>query len=166
MQRLPCLVLILGLAVGLLGTVHAQQSSRFGLGAQILASTAGNNVGPGFRFRVSTPINQDVSLGVGSGITGFIFRGRDDAAFALDPQVSAIVSFGTNGAQTNYAFGGGGAYVPFGATSANSGPTFHLGIGRAWLLQESSLFVEFNPAFLVGEEQTSLVLPIRVGVIL
>lgn len=166
MPRLSCFVLLLSMTVGLLGAAQAQPSARFGLGAQVLASTADNNVGPGFRFRVSTPVNEDVSLAVGSGLTGYIFRGRDDAAFALDPQVSAIVSFSTNGAETTYVLGGGGAYVPFGATSANSGPTFHLGAGRAWLLQESSLYVEFNPGFLVGEERTTLVLPLRIGVIL
>lgn len=168
MQRLTCFLLVLGLTVGLLGSAHAQQSSRTGLGAQVLVSTAENNVGPGFNFRVSTPINSDVSLAVGSGLTGFIFRGRDDAAFALDPQVSAIVSFSTTtvGSQNTYVLGGAGAYVPFGATTAQSGPTFHLGIGRAWLLQESSLFAEFNPGFLVGRQRTTLVLPIRVGIIL
>lgn len=166
MRRLPLLLLLLGLTTSLAGPAQAQNESRLGVGAQVLVSTAGNNVGPGFHVRASTPINQDVSVAVGSGLTGFIFRGRDDAAFALDPQVSAIVSFSMSGAESTYVLGGGGAYVPFGDTSTESGPTFHLGIGRAWLLRESSLFVEFNPGLLVGEESTTLVLPLRIGVIL
>lgn len=166
MQRISSLLLILGLALAVAGPVQAQNDARFGVGVQVLGSTADNNVGPGLRFRVSTPINQDVSVAVGSGITGYIFRGRDDAAFALDPQVSAIVSFASTNAETTYVLGGGGAYVPFGDTSAESGPVFHLGIGQAWLLRESSLFFEFNPGFLVGQESTTLVLPFRVGVIL
>lgn len=166
LQRLSCLLLLLGFTMSLTKATHAQNQSRFGVGAQLLGSTADDNVGPGIRFRVSTAINQDVSLAVGSGLTGYIFRGQDDASFALDPQVSAIVSFSTARTETMYVLGGGGVYVPFGDTSTESGPTFHLGVGRAWLLKESSVFFEFNPGFLVGKETTSLVLPLRVGVIL
>lgn len=167
MRRLSCLLLAIGLMASLIGPAQAQErTSRFGLGLQTLWSTADGDIGPGLHFRASTPLNPDVSLAVGSGFTGFIFRGRDDSAFALDPQVSAIVSFSTEAAHTTYVLGGIGAYVPFGDTDAESGPTFNLGLGRAWLLEESSLFVEFNPGFLIGEESTTLVLPVRVGVIL
>lgn len=169
MQRLSCLLLVFGLTFSLASAAQAQERpSRFGLGLQILGSTASGDVGPGLHFRASTPINSDVSLAVGSGLTGYIFRGRDDSAFALDPQVSAIVSFSTstNPAQSTYVLGGVGAYVPFGDTNAESGPTFNLGVGRVWLLDESSVFAEFNPGFLVGEESTTLVIPIRVGIIL
>lgn len=166
MRHVSCLLLLLGVTLSL-SPVHAQDDrpSRVGLGIQMLGSTASGNVGPGLHLRASTPLNSDVSLAVGSGLTGFIFRGRDQAAFALDPQVSAIVSFSTAQAENMYALAGVGAYVPFGDTNTESGPTFNLGIGRAWLLQESSLFVEFNPGFLIGQESTTLVLPIRVGVI-
>lgn len=167
MRRLSCLLLAAGFMLSLVGPAQAQErNSRFGLSLQMLASTADGNVGPGLHFRASTPLNSDVSLAVGSGLTGFIFQGRDDSAVALDPQVSAIVSFSTKSARTTYALGGIGAFVPFGNTDAESGPTFNLGFGRAWLLEESSLFVEFNPGFLVGEESTTLIFPIRVGVIL
>ncbi len=167
MRRLFGLLVVLGLLGGLAAPAQAQSDqSRFGLGLQLLGSTAGNNVGPGVHFRASTPLNPDVSLAVGSGLTGFIFGGRDDAAFALDPQVSAIVSFSTANAQSTYVIGGAGAYVPFGDTDTDSGPTFSIGAGRAWLLEESSLFFEFSPGLLVGEESTTLVVPIRVGVIL
>ena len=167
MQRFTCLLLFLGLTLSL-SPAQAQDDrpTRFGLGLQMLGSTASGNVGPGLHFRASTPLNPDVSLAIGSGLTGFIFRGRDDAAFALDPQLSAIVSFSTDRVQNMYVLGGVGAYVPFGDTDTESGPTFNLGIGRAWLLEESSLFVEFNPGFLVGQESTTLVLPVRVGIIL
>lgn len=169
MQRFSCLLLVLGLTFSLAGAAQAQeQPSRFGLSLQVLGSTASGDVGPGLHFRASTPLNSDVSLAVGSGLTGFIFRGRDDSAFALDPQVSGIVSFSTstNPAQNSYVLGGVGAYVPFGDTNTESGPTFNLGAGRVWLLDESSVFAEFNLGFLVGEESTTLIFPIRVGVIL
>jgi hypothetical protein len=167
MRPLSVLLLLVGLTLPL-SSAHAQNDrpSRFGLGIQMLGSTASGNVGPGLHFRASSPLNPDVSLAVGSGLTGFIFRGRDDAAFALDPQLSAIVSFSTAQVQNMYVLGGAGAYVPFGDTDTESGPTFNLGVGRAWLLEESSLFVEFSPGFLVGQESTTLVLPIRIGVIL
>jgi len=167
MRHFSCLLLLLGLTLSLSAAqAQDERPSRFGLGIQMLSSTASGDVGPGLHFRASTPLNSDVSLALGSGLTGFIFRGRDDAAFALDPQLSAIVSFSTARAQNMYVLGGAGAYVPFGDTDTESGPTFNLGLGRAWLLEESSLFVEFNPGFLIGEESTTLVLPLRVGVIL
>lgn len=166
MRHVPCLLLLLGVTLSL-SPVHAQDDrpSRVGLGIQMLGSTASGNVGPGLHLRASTPLNSDVSLAVGSGLTGFIFRGRDDAAFALDPQVSAIVSFSTANAQNMYVLGGVGAYVPFGDTNAESGPTFNLGIGRVWSLQESSLYVEFNPGLFVGKNKTHFVFPLRLGVI-
>jgi hypothetical protein len=167
MRRIFGLFIGVALLLSLSAPTHAQtNSSRFGLGLQLLGSTAGDNVGPGVHFRASTALNPDVSLALGSGLTGFIFRGRDDSAFALDPQLSAIVSFSTANAQSTYVIGGVGAYVPFGDTSTESGPTFNVGVGRAWLLQESSLFFEFKPGVLVGAETTTLVVPLRIGVIL
>ncbi|MFB6273088.1 MAG: hypothetical protein ABEL51_09375 [Salinibacter sp.] len=167
MRHLSRLLLVLGLVLSIAGPAEAQKnSSRFGLSFHALGSTASGNVGPGFHVRVSTALNSDVSLAMGSGLTGFIFRGRDDAAFALDPKVSAIVSFSRTDSQTSYVLGGMGAYVPFGNTDTESGPTFNVGIGRAWLLEQSSFFFEFSPGFLVGEKTTTLVLPVRIGVIL
>lgn len=168
MRHLSGLLLVLGLALSLAVPTQAQDdnASRFGLGVHVMGSTASGNVGPGLHFRASTALNADVSLAIGSGLTGFIFRGRDDAAFAFDPQLSAIVSFSTANADNLYVLGGAGAYVPFGNTDTDSGPTFNLGFGRAWLLQESSLYVELSPGFLVGERKTHVVIPIRLGVIL
>lgn len=166
MKRLSCLLLTIGLTLSCLSSAQAQQDPRFGVGVQILGATTGGNLGPGLRVRASTPVNPDLSLAVGSGLTGYIFRGRDEAAFALDPQASAILTFAAQGPESAYALTGAGAYVPFGETSANSGPTFHLGGGKVWLLNESSLFFEANPAFLIGRETTSLVFSVRAGVIL
>lgn len=155
------LVLILGLA----SPVQAQQQPRFGVGLQMIGSTVDNNIGPGLRFRTSVPINQDISLGIGAGLNGFIFEGRDEAAYSFDPQGSLVVTLPGSGTQRLYVFGGGGAYVPFGETGAESGPTLHLGVGKVWLLNESSFFVEFDPALFIGQEATDVVLPLRLGVI-
>ena len=160
---LAALVILLGL-FGWPETAAAQQS-RFGAGLQLTASTVGDNIGPGVRFRTSTALNPDISLGIGAWLTGYILQGRDDAAYAFDPQASLIVTLPGSARERLYVLGGGGVYVPFGDISAESGPTIHAGLGKVWLLNESSFFFEFNPALFVGEEQTDVVLPLRVGVI-
>lgn len=131
----------------------------------MMGTTVDNNVGPGFRFRTAVPINQDVSFGLGAGITGYIFQGRDDAAYAFDPEASLIVTIPGTGRERVYVLGGGGAYVPFGETTATSGPTVHAGLGKVWLLNESSFFLEFSPGLFVGQEETNVILPLRMGVI-
>lgn len=156
---------LLALLLGLASPVQAQQQPRFGVGLQMIGSTVDNNIGPGLRFRTSVPINQDISLGIGAGLNGFIFEGRDEAAYSFDPQGSLVVTLPGSGRQRLYVFGGGGAYVPFGETGAESGPTLHLGAGKVWLLDESSFFVEFDPALFIGKEATDIVLPLRLGVI-
>lgn len=145
-------------------SANAQQS-RFGGGLQLLGSTVSDNIGIGARFRTSTPLNPDISLGIGAGLTGYIFTGRDDASYAFDPQASLIVTLPGPARQRLYVLGGGGVYVPFGDITANSGPTIHAGVGKVWLLNESSFFFEFDPALFVGKEQTDILVPLRVGVI-
>jgi hypothetical protein len=46
-----------------------------------------------------------------------------------------------------------------------SGPTLHLGLGRAHLLRDVSLYYEFNPTLLIGEEQLHFNFPLRLGLI-
>jgi hypothetical protein len=165
MRFLPVVVLVLGLVLGPLGTAQAQPEPRFGVGVQLMGTTVDDNFGPGVRFRSSVPLTQDVSLGLGAGLTGYIFEGRDDASYAFDPQASLIVTLPGRNRQRLYVLGGAGAYVPFGETSAESGPTLHLGLGKVWLLNESSFFFEFDPALFIGKEETEIILPIRLGVI-
>jgi hypothetical protein len=157
--------LLLSFVLGTALPAQAQQQPRFGVGLQMIGSTVDNNIGPGLRFRSSVPINQDISLGIGAGLNGFVFEGRDDAAYSFDPQGSLVVTLPGSGTQRIYVLGGGGAYVPFGETDAESGPTLHLGLGKVWLLNESSFFLEFNPAIFVGKEATDVILPVRLGVI-
>jgi len=163
MRALVSIVFLLALLLSV--DAHAQDQPRYGVGFQVLGSTVEGNVGPGFRFRASAPLNQDVSLGLGTAFTGFIFEGRDDASFAFDPQASLIVTLPNTGSQSTYVLGGIGAYLPFGSTDADSAPTFHLGVGKVWLLNDSSFFAEFDPALYVGSDSTEVLLPIRVGVI-
>lgn len=164
-SRICTALVALGLLLLFVPEANAQRPTRYGVGVQMLGTTVDNNVGPGIRFRVSAPINQDLSLGFGSSFTGFIFEGRDDAAYAFDPQASLIVTLPGSGQESLYVLGGPGVYLPFGNTDATSGPTFHFGIGKVWLLDQSSFFFEFNPGLYVGRETTSLLMPLRVGVI-
>ena len=166
-MRALCSVALLSLLCLALPPTSTAQQPRFGAGLQVLGNTVDDNIGPGFRFRVSAPINQDLSFGIGSAFTGYIFQGREDASYALDPQASLIVTLPGSGQEAAYVMGGAGAYVPFGNTNedARSGPTFHLGMGKVWLLSESSFFLEFDPALFVGQERTDVLLPIRAGVI-
>jgi hypothetical protein len=158
--------LALLLVLGSGAPAHAQDlQPRYGVSFQMLGSTADDNIGPGLRFRVSAPLNRDLSVAFGTSLTGFIFGGRDDADFSIDPQASLIVTVPSETEETTYFFGGAGAYVPLGSSATQSGPTFHLGAGKVWLLQESSLFVEVNPALLIAADQTELLFPVRVGVI-
>ena len=165
MRVFPVAALVLGLLFGPLDSAHAQTQPRFGVGVQLMGTTVDDNFGPGVRLRSSVPLTQDVSLGLGAGLTGYIFEGRDDAAYGFDPQASLIVTLPGRNRQRLYVLGGAGAYVPFGNTSAESGPTIHLGIGKVWLLNESSFFFEFDPALFIGKEDTEAVMPIRLGVI-
>lgn len=166
MRLVSCIFLLtLGLLASPVENTYAQQDPRFGLGLQVMGTTVDNNIGPGLRFRSSVPLTQDVSFGLGAGFTGYIFSGRDDASYAFDPQTSLIVTLPGIGTERLYVLGGGGAYVPFGETSATSGPTVHLGVGKVWLMNESSFFVEFSPSIFIGQEEADLIIPFRLGVI-
>lgn len=164
-MRFASLFLVLGLFLAPLLPVQAQESPRLGVGLQLTGSTVDSNIGPGVRFRTSVPINQDISFGLGAGLTGFIFQGRDDASYSFDPQASLIVTLPGPKQERFYVFGGAGTYVPFGNTNAVSGPTVHAGLGKVWLLSESSFFLEFAPTLFVGKETTDIILPVRIGVI-
>lgn len=143
------------------------EGPRFGLGFNSAISTE-DGLGVGLRLRGSSPINNDLSFAVDLGLTGFIFGGRDEATYLVDPQVSAIVSLPRGPAdQLTYFLGGLGAYIPFEANAENpeAAPTLHFGIGRVELLTETSIFYEVNPGLIIGERRIGLIIPVRAGVI-
>ncbi len=153
----------------LLSTAVAQSQTldpRFGFGFNMLLSSE-DGIGLGLRGRASAPINADLSFGVDLGFTGFVLEGRDDASYLFDPQVSAIVTL--PGIRTApYFIGGLGAHIPLDDddSQAESGPTIHLGVGWVRALSETTIFYEINPALIIGQENVSIALPFRVGVIL
>ena len=157
--------LLLGI-VGLLSLAPAQgQSLRYGTGLQVMGSTAVASVSPGFHFRTTLPITQDLSLGGGVGLAGFVFEGQVNASYALDPEISLVVTIPNPSRSATYLLGGGGYHVPFGNDPPASGPSFHLGLGRIWALQGTTLFLEFTPALYVRESSAAGLFPLRGGVI-
>lgn len=158
-------LLLLGI-VGLLSVAPAQgQSLRYGAGLQVLGSTAVASASPGFHFRTTLPITQDLSVGGGVGLAAFVFEGQTNAVYALDPEVSLIVTIPNPSRSATYLLGGGGYHVPFGNDPPANGPSFHLGIGRIWALQDTTLFLEFTPAIYVRENSAAGLFPLRGGVI-
>lgn len=169
MKRLVSLALLsLALSLYAAPIAHSQDlTPRFGLGFNTTASTE-DGIGIGMRLRGSAPVNQDLSFAIDLGLTGFIFEGRDEATYLVDPQISAIVSVpDTRPDRLTYFMGGFGAYLPFDADDSNrdAAPTLHFGVGRVHLLTETSLYYEVNPGLIIGEERVGFLLPIRGGVI-
>ncbi len=136
---------------------------RFGLGFNSMASSA-DGLGVGVRGRASIPVNADVSAAGDLGLTGFVLKGRRNADYILDPQLSAIIMLPTSQTRANYVLFGVGGYLPVGGDDGG-GPTIHLGFGRVRALQESSFFYEINPALVVGRERVDVAVPLRVGII-
>lgn len=143
------------------------EKTRFGIGLNTVLSV-NNGFGLGFRGRVSSRVNQDFSLAIGMGFTGFVLKGRDDASFVFDPQLGGIINLQPRdgGDGEVYLIAGIGAFVPLTEASSNeSGPTIHFGIGRVERLVESSFFYELNPAVVIGQNKVEFVMPFRAGII-
>ncbi len=170
-RRLPLLVLVTFLVAGSMLSATPEAAAqelrpRFGLGANATLATTDGVLGLGLRGRISAPVNPDLSFAIDLGFTGFVLRGRDDATYVFDPQVSAIVTLDARGNRSPYIIGGIGAYVPFeeGADD-DGGPTLHGGFGWVQTLQSTTLFYEVDPALIIGKSSVDLVLPFRIGII-
>lgn len=167
MLRSACLLFALLFAAP---TSAQSLAPRFGAGFDALLSVASGDVlesglGLGVRGRASFPVNADFSVALGAGFAGFILGGRDDASYLFNPQVSGIVTLPRTENWARYLIGGFGGYFPLGDSQAEGGPALHLGLGWARPLNESSLYVEIDPALVIGESRTALVAAARVGVI-
>jgi hypothetical protein len=147
---------------------RAVAQTRYGGGLQMMGSTVVESVGPGVHFRTSFPMNQDLSLAVGTTVTSFLFEGQDRAGYAFDPELSLIVTMPSSSNSSPYFLGGGGAHVPIGADrykDVTTGPTFHLGLGKVWQRGATSLYIELSPTLFFRRERTALLLPLRGGII-
>ena len=140
------------------------RSPRFGAGTHLMLSTI-DGLGLGLTGRVSIPVNGDVSLAIGSGITSFLFGGTEDAEWLLTPQVSVIVTLPGVIKAPYFTFGGGG-YLPIGNPGSDrSGPAIHFGAGWVRPLSQSTLFYEIDPMLVLQASRIDLALPVRIGVI-
>lgn len=166
--QIRLIVLLSALAVAAVAAAppaRAQSDLRFGVGFNTAFSTA-QGVGIGFRGRVAAPVNEDLSFAFGTGFTGFVLGGREDADYLLDPQVSLILTIDSPApGQATYVLGGFGGHLPLGHDEDRRGPTIHAGIGWVRGLYASRLFYEVDPALVIGKTRVDVVVPIRVGVI-
>lgn len=170
MLRSAALALLLCLSAASASAQSGGLNPRFGVGFDALLSVLGGDVlddgfGLGVRGRASFPINADFSVAVGAGFAGFLLGGRDDAAYLFNPQVSGILTLPRSPNWARYLIGGFGGYVPLGDSDSEGGPALHLGLGWVRPLQETSLYVEIDPALIIGETRAALVIPARIGVI-
>ena len=170
-MRLPFCALA---ALVLLATpVFAQNlQPRFGAGFDAVVTPPGQDVVPegfgiGLRGRVAVPVNADLSFAAGMGIIGFVLSGQDDARYVLNPQVSGILTL-PRARWAGYFLGGFGGMILLSNDDImpdEGGFTIHGGIGWALPLNETSLYVEIDPSLVIGENSTTVVLPVRGGVI-
>ena len=134
----------------------------------MMGSTVVESVGTGVHFRTSFPMNRDLSLAVGTTLTGFLFQGQEEAVYAFDPEASLIVTLPDPSNSSPYFLGGAGLHVPIGAEryeGVGAGPTFHLGLGKVWQQGATSLYVEIAPTLFFRRERTAILFPLRGGLI-
>ena len=161
----PTFLLTIALSLVMCSAKAQDRRLIFGLGFGTTASTD-DGFGFGFRGRMSTPVNADLSFAADIGVSAFFLGGRDDSSFAFDPQLSAIVTL--PGERTAvYFLAGVGAYLSSGGTDGQyNGPTLHFGIGGARPLNDGVFFYELNPALVIKENSVGLAVPLRVGIII
>ena len=152
------------------GVARAQSDNltpRLGAGVQLLGSTE-DGVAPGMRMRVSAPLNADVSLAGGLGLSGFVLSGSENAMYLLEPQLSLVVNLPSvsSGDYLPYLLTGVGGHFPLADESrSESGLVLHVGYGRVQSLMDTSVFYEVNPGFLIADDHVEVLLPIRIGLI-
>ena len=139
-----------------------------GIGFSTLATTGQNPVGLGFDTRLSWSLNVDFSVAAGASLVGYIFDGRDEAAYFLLPQASAIVKLDAFNVRAPYVLAGLGGYLPVSGDDRKdeSGPTVHGGIGWMIALEATAVYIEVNPTLVVARKAADFLLPLRFGVIL
>ena len=159
---MACLFALLLLEASFPPTATGQdEGTRYGLGISVLVSET-DGAGLGLRGRAAFPLNANLSLAGDLGVTGFVFKGRDAAEYAFDPQLSFIVSL-PGFDRAPYVMAGAGAYLS--TSDAEGGPFFHFGVGRAQLVGETSIFYEIDPAIVIEKEEVDFNFSFRFGLI-
>jgi hypothetical protein len=110
-------------------------------------------------------VKSDLSLAFGTAFVGHVFEGRDDAIYVVDPQFSVIVTL-PGEQRVPYFMAGMGAYLPLSEDAdADASPFFHVGVGWVWALEESTLFLEFDPGLSIEKDGVAGIFPVRAGFI-
>jgi hypothetical protein len=168
MSRIP-LAGLLALAALLSATPARAQTAppRFGFGFDVSAALPSQDLLPdgvavGVRGRAALPVNADLSVAADMGLSAHLWEGSSSARYVLNPQTSVIVTLPGRDA-VRYVLAGFGGFIPL--EGGGGGPSLHLGVGTAIPLSDTSLYVEFDPSLLIGEEETTGVLAGRVGII-
>ena len=160
---------LLGALLGLLvaGPALAQAAPpRYGVGFDAGVTLLGDDLpdGPsvGVRGRVALPINADLSAAASVGLSSYLFEGAREARYVLNPQTSIIITV-PGDRSVRYFLGGFGGFIPI--DGGGGGPTIHGGVGWAFPLNATSLYVEVNPSLIIGEDDAAGLLSVRGGVI-
>lgn len=133
-----------------------------------------DGVGIGIRGRAAVPVNSDLSMALDLGVNamGVLFGGRDNADWVVDPTVSVVINLPNaqvGGQRFSYLIAGVGGYFPTGDNAdgdrLKGGPTIHAGLGWVTPLNETSVFYEVDPTLIIANSRTSVMIPIRVGLI-
>ena len=164
--RTLALAFLLGLALPAAAQSYGTSPARIGAGIDLVAipleqESLDAGLGLGLRGRMALPINSDLSAAASAGVHANLLG---SARLTVTPQVSLIVTLPRGDSGTvRYVLGGFGGYVPL--SGGGGGPTVHGGMGIALPLSETSLYFEVNPAVVVGSSRTTVVVPVRAGVI-
>ena len=141
---------------------------RFGFGFSSIVTTGERLVALGFDTRFSLPYNRDLSFALDMNTVGFVLGGTEAAAFYLNPQLSAIVTLYPSNPKSPYIIGGFGGHILLNSAddADETGPTIHGGVGWVLGLQDTSIYIEVDPALYIGSKFVDLIMPIRVGIVL
>lgn len=160
---------LLALLLGGSRGARAQSPMQFGGGLQVMGSTVVESAGPGLHLRASFPMNYELSFALGTSVTGFVLQGGKRAAYAFDPEASFVLTLPNSSNSSAYVLGGGGYHIPIGGKNRYDdvvgGPTFHVGLGKVWVMQATSLYVELSPTLFFRRERTDILFPLRGGII-
>jgi len=170
MRLSSCKILIFLIVLFAVSSDLQAQSLRpkVGFGLSVVGGTTDQAVGMGVDLRLAWQVNQDLSIGTSANFVNYILEGRDNAAYFLHPNVTAIVTLDAVNLRSPYLILGLGGNLPLGgdAESNESGPSLHAGLGWAFSLQSTSLYLEITPAMIVVRSSVEFQLPIRFGIIL
>ena len=144
------------------------QAPRFGFGLNVVGSTQSPPIGIGFDARLSIPINPDFSIAGGSGVHGYVFKGRENASYFVTPSLSAIVTMDATNVRSPYIIAGIGGYLPVRSEDRkdDGGPAIHGGIGWTVLLQATAVYLEVTPTLVIARTSAGVLLPVRFGIVL